>query len=106
MFDETFIHWAENRTDVDRLILFCDVERPLSNRAIARLNHWIKSTLVRASQTENVAGDKVGFLNRLFGYAYYVRYPGKALKRWNKYVYYATKFLILGLILLWVFWRP
>ena len=29
MFDETFIHWAENKTDVNRIILFCDVERPL-----------------------------------------------------------------------------
>src|SRR4051812_49977658 len=38
LFDETFIHWAENRTDVDRLILFCDVERPLRSRIAARLN--------------------------------------------------------------------
>ena len=33
MFDETYIHWAENRTDRDRLILFCDVERPLTSPA-------------------------------------------------------------------------
>lgn len=103
MFDETFIHWAENRTDVDRLILFCDVERPLTNRVVAGLNHWMKNTFVRASQTENEAGDKVGLLNRLFGYAYYLRVPGKALKRWNKYVYYASKFLILGIVLYAIF---
>ena len=42
MFDETFIHWAENRTDVDRLILFADVERPLTSPLLARLNHWMK----------------------------------------------------------------
>jgi beta-hydroxylase len=29
MFDETFIHSAENATDVNRIILFCDVERPM-----------------------------------------------------------------------------
>ena len=29
MFDETFIHWAENKTDTTRIILFCDIERPL-----------------------------------------------------------------------------
>jgi beta-hydroxylase len=28
MFDETFIHSAENATDQTRIILFCDVERP------------------------------------------------------------------------------
>lgn len=103
MFDETFIHWAENRTGVDRLILFCDVERPLSNRLIAKLNHWMEKTFVRASQTENVPGDRVGLLNRIFGFAYYLRIPGKALKRWNKYAYYATKFLVLGLLLYLVF---
>ncbi|MEP7327775.1 MAG: aspartyl/asparaginyl beta-hydroxylase domain-containing protein [Betaproteobacteria bacterium] len=107
MFDETFIHWAENKAGTDRLILFCDIERPLTNRVVAGLNHWIKRTLVRASQTENKAGDKVGLLNRVFGWAYYVRYPAKALKRWNKYVYYSTKWLILLLILYGVFfWWP
>lgn len=103
MFDETFIHWAENRSDVNRLILFCDVERPLTNRFMAKLNHWVKRTLVRASQTENETGDKVGFLNRLFGYAYYLRYPGKALKRRSKHAYYATKWLVLAAILYWAF---
>ena len=37
MFDETFIHRAENKTDVTRVILFCDIERPLSSRARHRL---------------------------------------------------------------------
>lgn len=96
MFDETYLHWAENRTDRDRLILFCDVERPLTHRWVSRLNHWIEHTFVRASQTENVPGDKVGLLNRIFGIAYYVRLPAKALKRRNKYLYYAGKWLLLA----------
>ena len=103
MFDETFIHWAENKSDVDRLILFCDVERPLTNRLVTGLNHWMERTFVRASQTENVPGDKVGLLNRIFGFAYYLRYPGKALKRRSKHVYYAVKWLLLAAILYWVF---
>jgi beta-hydroxylase len=105
IFDETYLHWAENRTDVDRLILFCDVERPLTNRAAVWLNHWIKRTFVRASQTENVPGDKVGVLNRLFGVLYYLRLPAKALKRRNKYVYYAGKWLLLGGIVYFVFFN-
>jgi len=106
MFDETFIHWAENRTDVDRLILFADVERPLSIRWLSKLNHWVEKTIVRATQTENVPGDKVGLLNRIFGFAYYVRMPGKWLKARNKYVYYALKWLILvGILYLVFFFR-
>ncbi|MFO1396812.1 MAG: aspartyl/asparaginyl beta-hydroxylase domain-containing protein [Burkholderiales bacterium] len=103
MFDETYIHWAENRTDVDRLIFFCDVERPLTSRAARAVNHWIKRTFVRASQTENEAGDKVGLLNRIFGFAYYARLPAKALKARNKYLYYAGKWLLLGGIVYFVF---
>ncbi len=105
MFDETFMHWAENRTDRDRLILFCDVERPLTNRVVARLNHWIKNTVVCASQTENILGDKVGLLNRVFGWAYYLRYPAKALKRYSTTVYYATKWLVLLFIIYAVFFH-
>ena len=77
MFDETYIHWAENSTDQMRLILFCDVERPLTSRLLMRFNHWYKYTFVRATQTENMPGDKVGWMNRMFGVAYYLRLPGE-----------------------------
>ena len=30
VFDETFIHYAENATEHNRIILFCDIERPLT----------------------------------------------------------------------------
>src|SRR2546430_11930250 len=39
MFDETYIHTAENQTDINRIILFCDVERPMKlDRKSTRLN--------------------------------------------------------------------
>jgi beta-hydroxylase len=58
--------------------------------------------VIRASQTENVAGDQVGVLNKIFSFAYYLRLPGKALKRKSKFVYYAVKWLLLGGILVWI----
>ena len=102
IFDETFIHWAENKTDTLRVILFCDVERPLTSRVMAKINHWYEATVIRASQTENVAGDQVGVLNKLFGFAYYLRLPGKALKRKSKLAYYSVKWLVLGGLLVWI----
>ena len=105
VFDETFIHWAENKTDVDRLILFCDVERPLTSPLMARFNHWVEATVVRATQTENAPGDKVGLLNRIFGFAYYLRLPGKRLKASHKHVYYALKWVLLAALLYFVFYR-
>ena len=95
VFDETFMHWAENKTDTTRLILFCDVERPLRSRSIATLNHWIKATAIRATQTENAPGEQIGALNRVFSFVYYLRLPGKALKKKSRFAYYAVKWLII-----------
>ena len=103
MFDETFIHTAENRSDVARIILFCDIERPLSNRIVRALNHFVKKTLIRASQTENGPGDRVGVLNRLFNGAYRVRLVGKAIKKKSRVAHYALKWLILGGVLYLIF---
>ncbi len=103
MFDETFIHTAENRSDVTRIILFCDVERPLTNRVVQAVNHLVKVTLIRASQTENAPGDRVGVLNRVFNAAYRVRLLGKAIKRKSRVAHYTLKWLILGGLLYFIF---
>lgn len=101
VFDETFIHWAENKTDTPRLILFCDIERPLTSRIVATLNHWFKATAIRATQTENTPGEKIGALNRVFSVAYYLRLRGKALKKRSRVAYYTLKWLIvIGLLYL------
>jgi len=96
MFDETFIHTAENRSDVTRIILFCDVERPLRTPIVRALNHLIEVTLIRASQTENAPGDRVGVLNHVFNAVYRVRLIGKAIKRRSVVAHYTLKWLILG----------
>jgi beta-hydroxylase len=103
MFDETFIHTAENRSDVTRIILFCDVERPLKNPLIRAINHFVKATLIRASQTENAPGDRVGVLNYAFNAAYRVRRIGKAIKRKSRVAHYTLKWLILGGVLYLIF---
>ncbi len=96
MFDETFIHTAENRSDVTRIILFCDFERPLRTPIVRALNHLIEVTLIRASQTENAPGDRVGVLNHVFNAVYRVRLIGKAIKRRSVVAHYTLKWLILG----------
>jgi len=96
MFDETFIHIAENRSDVTRIILFCDIERPLRTRLVRALNHFVKTTLIRESQTANVPGDRVGLLNHIFNAVYRVRLIGKAIKRRSRVAHYTLKWLIFG----------
>jgi beta-hydroxylase len=103
LFDETFIHHAENKSDTPRLILFCDVERPLRSRVLSWINRGYKRVVVRASETQNVPGERVGFLNRVFEVVYRIRLPLKRLKAWNKSVYYALKWALLGGILYLIF---
>ena len=103
MFDETFIHIAENRSDVTRIILFCDIERPLRTRLVRALNRFVKTTLIRASQTENAPGDRVGVLNHVFNAVYRVRLVGKAIKRRSRVAHYTLKWLIFGGLLYLIF---
>ena len=63
MFDETFLHYAENTTDQTRIILFCDVERPLHTPVLRALNRWVSRYIIKESATENAEGDRVGVLN-------------------------------------------
>lgn len=66
MFDETFIHWAENKTDTTRIILFCDVERPLRSALMTRVNRVMIDHLVKVVASPNVDGEPVGALNRFY----------------------------------------
>lgn len=103
LFDETFVHFAENQTSEDRLILFCDVERPLAGRGVRAFNRWFGRCVVGAATSPNAAEDRTGGLNRFFAVAYRARVWGKALKARNRLLYYLLKWVILGglLALLW-----
>jgi len=96
LFDETYIHTAVNETQVTRIILFLDIERPLNNPLARGFNHLMRVTLLRASATENVPGEKIGLINRLFGQVYKIRVVGKELKKRSKPAYYAIKWLLIG----------
>jgi beta-hydroxylase len=103
MFDETYIHEAANRTDVTRVILFCDIERPLSNPLVRAINRVIGRRMIKAAATQNVPGEHVGMLNRLFEYVYQIRVLGTRIKAWNRTVYYLLKWLLIGGIVYAVF---
>lgn len=99
MFDETYIHHAQNTSAQNRIVLFLDVERPLTWAPIRWLNRAFSSLVMAASATKNVEGDKVGLLNRLFAGIYKVRLLGKGIKAFNKPLYYLLQYaLYAGLI--------
>jgi len=103
LFDETFIHEAANDTDVDRIILFCDVERPLRTPVARAANRFVARTFVAAAATANEPGEKVGVLNRVFGYVYHLQGVAKRMKDANRYAYYALKLSLIAALVYLVF---
>jgi beta-hydroxylase len=69
MFDETYVHWVKNETDKTRVILFCDIERPLSNRLMTRLNRWVSGFLGRATAPQNLDDERVGGINHVYAWS-------------------------------------
>jgi len=99
MFDETFIHHAENTTPHTRVILFCDIERPMRFAPLAWLNRWFASNIMAASASQNEVGERIGGINRFFQVAYRARLKAKELKASHRRLYYFLKWvLIFGLI--------
>ncbi|WP_347558632.1 lipid A hydroxylase LpxO [Robbsia sp. KACC 23696] len=103
VFDETFIHTASNRTAQDRIILFCDVERPMKYRWAQWTNHMVGRFLMSAATSPNDAHDRTGGLNRVFKYIYQIRIVGKRLKAWNRSVYYLVKWSLFASIFALIF---
>jgi beta-hydroxylase len=105
LFDETYLHEAVNDTDEPRIILFCDLERPLHVAPVRALNRFIVHRIAKATATRNRAGDRLGFFNRLFGGAYQIRVVAKRLKAWNQSAYYVLKYIGIAGLLYVIFLR-
>ncbi|QIM71816.1 lipid A hydroxylase LpxO [Bordetella trematum] len=95
IFDETYIHYAENKTDQNRIILFCDLQRPMKYRWAQAVNSFFGAILLRAAASPNQEGDRTGGINRIFGAVYAVRRFGKGIKKKNKTLYYVLKWLLV-----------
>lgn len=104
MFDETYIHHAENNTDKDRIILFCDVERPMKYRWAAAFNRWFSRTVLASASSPNAEGDKTGKLNQAFKYLYKIRLRGKELKKRNRTRYYLEQWALLAAVVALFVW--
>jgi len=107
VFDETFVHWAENKTDQTRVILFCDVERPLRTPVMRAINRLVSRVLGQATATQNIETEHVGAVNRLYAFAHRMGERKKAFKRryplGYKFGRYALILLVLGwLVLPWL----
>ncbi|SQC90756.1 Uncharacterised protein [Cedecea neteri] len=92
------MHWAENKSEQTRIILFCDIERPMKWRWAQAVNHWVGTTLMSAASSPNSDRDRTGALNRIFKYVHALRDKGQNLKKRNRKAYYTMKYSVITLI--------
>src|SRR5690606_17284731 len=103
MFDETYIHYAQNKTDQNRIILFLDIKRPVNFFLVDWINEIFSRLVIAGSASKNLPGDKVGFLNRSFAYLYKIRVLGKKIKAFSKPLYYALQYGLYIALIYWIF---
>lgn len=101
MFDETYIHYAKNETNEQRIVLFCDVVRPVCFLPIAWINTVFSRVVMGAAVSKNLPGDKVGVINKVFGYVYGIRLIGKRIKARSRLLYYVLKYILFA-ALIWM----
>lgn len=98
LFDVTYLHFAHNDADKSRLILMCDIERPMS--PIGRLLNWPYKLLMRATVVPNTDEDKRGFANKTFSTLVPLLDKSKRLKETNLPAYKALKYTVNGSLFL------
>ncbi|MDE2307268.1 MAG: aspartyl/asparaginyl beta-hydroxylase domain-containing protein [Xanthomonadaceae bacterium] len=108
VFDETYVHWAENRTGQTRVILFADVERPLRTRWIRAVNQRVGAFMGRITASPNTDGEaeKTGFVNRLFALSQRNRKRVGTFKSRHRKLFRALKYLGMLLLMWLVFLAP
>jgi beta-hydroxylase len=89
LFDETYLHYAKNNSDQTRLILMCDIDRPMT--LPGRVINAIFKFFMRFSVVPNMEGDKQGAVNRIFSTISPILKKTKALKQTNKTLYLLIK---------------
>jgi beta-hydroxylase len=99
LFDETYIHSVNNDTDDVRIILFCDVTRPLHTVVMRAVNNFMIRYVVKLTETQNAAGEHVGLLNHFSGYIFALREGYERRKKANKALFKLVPYaIVLGMV--------
>lgn len=92
VFDETYLHFVTNDTDAPRLILMCDIRRPMS--LPGRIFNKAYSLLARTLQTPNDARDQRGLVSALFANLAPVLAAGRRIRERNRPLYNVLKWAV------------
>jgi beta-hydroxylase len=98
VFDESYVHEAWNGTEITRLILLCDIERPLGG-PMRPINQWVMRRVMSATGAPNEEGEPIGAINRLYSRVAGLQKAIKGLKQTNRPLYEAQKWATIGGVL-------
>lgn len=104
LFDETYLHYANNNTEKDRVILMLEVDRPTG--IIGKIINFIFKQIMRITVVPNMPGDQRGLVNAIFGTISPTILKVRTLKETNLALYKIVKhtvnltllLLVLGII--------
>lgn len=101
LFDSSYVHAAYNKTSKPRLVLFCDVERPMRGPISRAINRFVVRYVAPITQVQNEPGDPIGVGNRVFAMLKPWRTGIHALKQKSRAAYYGLKYgLAVGVVAL------
>ena len=103
VFDETFVHSAMNNTTKPRIILFCDVTRPLKTEFMRNVNQFVINHVIKIAKAQNTASEKVGALNKVAGGIFKLKTFFESVKKFNRKLYYGLKYTLLFALVWWLF---
>lgn len=108
VFDETYVHWAENRTDQTRVILFADVERPLKSSLMTAINKRVGAFMgsITASPNDDESSEQVGFVNRMFALNNRGRARTRKFKKANPKLFRVIKYIGIVIMMWLIFLAP
>ncbi len=98
IFDETYLHYATNNSQEDRLILMCDIARPMN--FIGKVINFFYGFFMKLSVVPNMEGDKRGFINLVFSSVSPFLKRSKKLKSSRPKLYVVLKFMFNSLLIL------
>jgi beta-hydroxylase len=100
VFDETYPHFAKNNTEYSRLILMCDVERPVN--MVGKLVNMLYRIILKGTLVANLPEDKRGFFSTIFAAFAPLQRSRLKLRNENRSLYKILK-IVLNSFLLVVF---
>jgi beta-hydroxylase len=90
LFDETYVHSADNGCASGRVVLLCDVERPMRFRWAQAVNHFFGRMLTAAMNPPNVITSRSGLSGMLLRIPRGISRCRRRLRSWSMVAYKAT----------------